>query len=170
MSTEASAAVTGHRRASGLAVSVGVAAAVVAIDQLTKRWALTALADRNIDLFWTLRLNLTFNSGMAFGRGEGLGPIIGVLALVVVAALLISLRRSGSRLASVAVGLVIGGALGNLLDRLFRGDGGFLQGAVVDFVDLQWWPVFNVADMGVVIGGALLVLGTFRAGAEGARA
>ena len=50
----------------------------------------------------------------------------------------------------VALGLIVGGALGNLVDRAFRGDAGFLQGAVVDFIDVQWWPVFNVADMAVV--------------------
>jgi signal peptidase II len=165
MSAEAPAPVTSSdRRGSGLAITVGVAVTVVVLDQLTKRWALRRLADGNIDLFWTLRLNLTFNSGMAFGRGEGFGPVIGVLVMVVVVVLLLSLRRAGSRLASVAVGLVIGGAVGNLLDRLFRGDDGFLQGAVVDFIDVQWWPVFNVADMGVVIGGLLLVVGSFRAG------
>ena len=57
-----------------------------------------------------------------------------------------SSRALRSRLGTVAVGLVLGGALGNLADRAFRGDGGFLQGGVVDFIDLQWWPVFNVAD------------------------
>ena len=56
------------------------------------------------------------------------------------------------------MGLVLGGAVGNVLDRLLRGEG-WLHGSVVDFIDLQWFPVFNVADMGVTIGGALLVLG-----------
>ena len=48
--------------------------------------------------------------------------------------------------------------MGNLIDRAFRGDQGFLHGAVVDFINLQWWPVFNVADMGVVVGAILLVI------------
>jgi signal peptidase II len=172
MSTVAPAPVATGRKGSSLTwLTVVVAAAVVVVDQLTKRWALHALAHRDIDLVWTLRLNLTFNSGMAFGRGKGLGPVIGVLALVVIVAMLVSLRRSGSRLAAVGVGLVIGGALGNVLDRLFRGDGGFLQGAVVDFIDVQWWPVWNVADMGVVIGGILLVVVSLldRSGPQAAR-
>jgi len=57
---------------------------------------------------------------------------------------------------AVALGLVLGGAFGNLIDRLCR-DPGFLRGAVVDFIDLQWWPVFNVADASVVGGAVLLV-------------
>jgi signal peptidase II len=57
----------------------------------------------------------------------------------------------------LAVGLIVGGAIGNLLDRLFRAPGWF-RGAVVDFIDLQWWPIFNVADIGVTVGGALLLL------------
>ena len=56
-------------------------------------------------------------------------------------------------LSAVGIGLVIGGAIGNVLDRLFRAGDGFLGGAVVDFIDLQWWPVFNVADMAITVGG-----------------
>ena len=140
--------------------SVLIAILIVVLDQLTKAWALSALDDRDIDLFWTLRLHLTRNSGMAFSRGEGLGPVIGVVALVVVAALLVSLRRQTTPAGVVAVGLVIGGAAGNVVDRLFRSPG-WLRGAVIDFIDLQWWPIFNVADMAITIGGLLLVYGSF---------
>ena len=139
--------------------SMLIAVAVVVIDQLTKQWALEALDDRNIDLFWTLRLNLVFNEGMAFSQGEGLGPIIGIVALIVVVGLLISLRKGAGTLGMIGVGLVVGGAVGNLTDRLFRGDG-WLRGAVVDFVDFQWFPVFNVADVAVNVGAGLLILGS----------
>ena len=142
--------------------SLLIAAAVVVVDQLTKQWALSTLDDRDIDLVWTLRLHLIFNSGMAFGSGEGFGPVIGVVALVVVVVLLVSLGRRGDRVSMVATGLVIGGAIGNIADRLFRSPGWF-RGAVVDFVDLQWWPIFNVADVAVTVGGVLLVLGGVRA-------
>ena len=64
-----------------------------------------------------------------------------------------------SRVTSVAAGLVAGGALGNLIDRIFRGDR-ILHGSVVDFIDFQWFPIFNVADMAIDIGGALFVLWT----------
>jgi len=136
---------------------LAIAAAVVLLDQLTKEWALNALADGPIDVVWTLRFNLAFNKGMAFSQGTGLGPIIGVVALIVIVGLLVSIGRSTSRLYPLAVGLIVGGAIGNLLDRLFRAPGWF-RGAVVDFIDLQWWPIFNVADIGVTVGGALLLL------------
>jgi signal peptidase II len=61
---------------------------------------------------------------------------------------------------AIALGLVLGGALGNLADRLIRGHGG----AVIDFIDFQWWPVFNVADMAITIGAVLLVIAGFREG------
>jgi signal peptidase II len=145
-------------------VTLAVAGAVVAVDQLTKWWAVSTLDDRNIDLFWTLRLNLSYNTGMAFGQGRGMGPIIGVLAMVIIVALLLSLRRGSSRLIDVSMGLVIGGAAGNLIDRVVR-DPGWLRGAVIDFVDFQWFPIFNVADMGITIGGGLLLLASWRASA-----
>ena len=66
-----------------------IAAVVVLVDQLTKQWALNALADRNIDVVGSLRFNLAFNTGMAFSQGTGLGPIIGIVALVVVVGLLV---------------------------------------------------------------------------------
>ena len=64
---------------------------------------------------------------------------------------------------AVAAGLVMGGAVGNLADRIFRGDG-WLDGAVIDFIDFQWFPIFNVADMGVNVGGALFIIWTLLAG------
>jgi signal peptidase II len=139
-----------------------IALAVIVADQLTKHWAVNELVDRNIDLFWTLRFNLSYNTGMAFSSGESFGPIIGVLALVVVVVLLLSLKRQPGRLTDVAVGLIIGGAIGNVIDRLFRQDAWF-RGAVVDFIDFQWFPIFNIADMGVTVGGALLVFASWRA-------
>jgi signal peptidase II len=138
-----------------------IAAGVVLVDQLTKHWAVNALHDRNIDLFWTLRFNLAFNTGMAFSQGTGIGPFIGIVALFVVIGLLIAIGRASSPLYTPAVGLIIGGAIGNLVDRLFRAPGWF-RGGVVDFIDVQWWPIFNVADMAVTVGGALLILSTLR--------
>lgn len=139
-------------------MSVAVAAAVVAVDQLTKQWALWALADGPIDVVWTLRFNLLFNSGMAFGQGQGFGPVIGVVALLIVVGLLVSLRKGTGKLGMFGVGLVVGGALGNVIDRLFR-EPGWLRGAVVDFIDFQWFPVFNVADVAINVGAAMLILG-----------
>jgi signal peptidase II len=143
--------------------SLLVAAIVIAIDQLTKWWALSALdPDHPTHVVWTLQFNLSYNSGMAFSRGRGLGPVIGVAALVVIVVFVLKLRSVQGALATVASGLVIGGALGNICDRIFR-SGGFLRGEVVDFIDFQWWPVFNVADMAITIGGVLLVFALSRA-------
>lgn len=152
----ASRALSSHR-----VLLVVVAAIAFAADQLTKWWALERLTDDPIDLFWTLRLRVTTNTGAAFSLGGGAGPLIAVLALVVVGILLWQGRAVTSRLGAVALGLILGGALGNLADRAFRGDGLF-SGAVIDFIDLQWWPVFNVADSCVVVGGILLVVVTLR--------
>ena len=138
-------------------VSALTALLVVVVDQLTKHWALNALDnDHVIHLVGSLQFNLGFNTGMAFSQGEGIGPIIGVVGLVVVAFLLIGLRRDTVP-GSIAVGLVAGGAAGNIVDRMFRGDGWF-HGAVVDFIDLQWWPIFNVADTAIVCGAIALVI------------
>jgi len=148
-------AITARRRA-GLVAAV--AAAVIAIDQLTKAWAAHTLATRDIDLVWTLRLHLARNRGAAFSLAFGSGGVVAVLAIVVVIVLIAMGRRLNTRLGVLSLSLVLGGAFGNLVDRLFRHGNGFLGGAVIDFIDLQWWPIFNVADMAVSIGGVLLVL------------
>lgn len=141
---------------------LGIAAAVVAIDQATKSWAVSELADGHIvEVVWSLQFRLAFNTGMSFSLGSGMGRIIAPLALLVVAGLLWMSRRVTNPFALVAVGLVAGGAIGNLVDRVFRAGDGFLGGAVVDFIDVQWWPVFNIADMGVVLGAVLLVIMTW---------
>jgi signal peptidase II len=160
MMVDAPPAATGAR--GGLRLTLAVAAGWLLADQLTKWWALNALDDRTIQVVWTLQLNLAFNSGMAFSQGEGLGPIIGVVALVVVVALVLSLRKGSSTLGAVATGMIIGGAAGNVVDRIFRADDGILSGPVVDFIDFQWWPIFNVADIGIVCGGLLLLVAAWR--------
>ena len=140
---------------------VAIAAAVVAADQASKSWALRHARDP-IHLVWTLRLAVTFNSGTAFGLGQNSTSVIvaGVVVLVVV---LLGLGRKASRTATwpaaVAMGLLLGGAIGNLTDRLVRHH----HGAVIDFIDLRWWPVFNLADAAITVGAVLLALVLFRA-------
>ena len=139
-------------------MSLLISAVIVLLDQVSKAWALRDLADgRIIHVVWTMQFNLTYNRGMAFSRGTGIGPIIGVIGLVVVVLLLLSLRRADNALTRVATGLIIGGAVGNILDRLFRGSG-WMRGAVIDFIDFQWWPVFNIADMAIMIGAATMMV------------
>lgn len=137
-------------------------AAIVVVDQLTKHWALNRLSGgRTIDIVGSLRFNLAFNKGMAFSQATGAGPVIGALAFVIIIVIVLWMRRSATGVAAVAAGLIVGGALGNLIDRLFRNDA-WLRGAVVDFIDLQWFPVFNVADSCITIGAVLMVLASLR--------
>jgi len=135
----------------------GVAAAVVVVDQLTKWWALDRLSRGPISVVGSARFALTRNNGGAFGIGSGVVPVV-VLAFVALVVVLFVVGRSVDRTATaVALGLVLGGAVGNLADRLFRSPA-FGRGSVVDFVDLRWWPVFNVADAAITCGCVLLVL------------
>ncbi len=145
------------------ALTAAVAVVVVAADQLTKRWALSALTGREPrHVVWTLQWNLTRNSGMAFSKAQGIGPVIGVVAMLVVLWLAWSSRKLTGRITTIAAGLIAGGAIGNLADRLFRG-GHPLRGSVIDFIDFQWFPIFNIADMAIDVGGALFVLWTILA-------
>ena len=141
-----------------LGLVLAVAAIVVVLDQLTKWWAVSTLSNQTIDVVWRLRLILVENRGTAFSLTQSGGPVITLLALAVVGGLLWYSRGVQSRWALVALGMIAGGAIGNLIDRAFRGDAGFMQGAVIDFIDVRFWPVWNVADMGVSIGAVLLVL------------
>ncbi|HAF67949.1 MAG TPA: signal peptidase II [Acidimicrobiaceae bacterium] len=128
---------------------------VIAADQWSKYWAVDALSDRTIDVVWKLRFHLTGNTGFAFSTGQGLGPVLGVVALVVVVVLWRMRSRFSGAVSTLSLGLVLGGACGNLIDRALRTPG-WGRGAVVDFIDLQFWPVFNVADMAIVFGVLLL--------------
>ena len=143
--------------ASGYSIAGAAAAAVVALDQLTKAWAVDALeGGRVIDVVSTLRLRLTFNEGAAFSIGGGSGGLLAVFGLAIVAFVYRSVLRWPGRLPPFALGCVVGGAVGNLVDRVAR------DGAVVDFIDLQWWPLFNVADIGISLGAIALVLLSLR--------
>jgi signal peptidase II len=150
----------------------GAGALVLLIDQVTKAWAFDRLCEieagyscavhaEPVHVIWTLQWNLAFNTGMAFSQGAESGPIIAAVVMVIVGVLLFVARRIVSRVQLVLIGVVLGGALGNLVDRLVRAEDGFMSGAVVDFVDVQWWPIWNVADMAVVVGGIALALTGF---------
>jgi len=137
----------------------GAAITIFVLDQITKWLALNLLDPGDpVPLVWLLRFNLTSNTGAAFSLGTDWGPFIAIAAVVVLI-LLASMGRSLQRPASlVAMGAVLGGAVANLADRLFRAADGFMSGAVVDFIDLQKWPIFNIADMAVVLGAIALVI------------
>jgi signal peptidase II len=137
-----------------------VAAAVVVLDQWSKSWALqdlTGVTRRHV--IGPMYLTLTFNRGAAFSLGAGAAPIIEAVAIaLVVGVIALSHRatRGGPNLAViVGLGLLLGGALSNLGDRLFRHH----HGAVVDFIQLvSWWPTFNVADASITVGAVTVVV------------
>jgi len=135
---------------------LGVAAVVVGLDVATKHWALTSLADGPIRLIGSTRLALTYNTAGAFGLGGAVVPFLALGALVLVVVMVTTGSATTRTPAAVALGLVLGGAFGNLADRIFR-DPGLLRGAVVDFVDLRFWPVFNLADAAITCGAVLLL-------------
>lgn len=137
-----------------LALLGAVAAVVVALDQATKTWAVHALADGPIHIWWRLRLVLALNSGAAFSLGTGVTPFVIAGVVVMLAVLLFISRSVSTRPAAIALGLVLGGALGNLTDRVVRHN----HRSVIDFVDFRPWPTFNLADAAVVCGAILLVL------------
>jgi len=147
-------------RARRYALVWGVAAVVVLVDQLSKWWAVDRLSRGPIGIVGSFRLALTHNSGGAFGLGSGVVPVV-VLAVIALVVVVFVVGRSVDRMSmAVALGLVLGGAIGNLADRLFRSPG-FGRGSVIDFVDLRWWPVFNGADAAITCGCVLLVLLSF---------
>ncbi len=138
-----------------------VAVAVIAADQLTKWWAVSTLPGNPIELIpGVLFLRYVTNPGAAFGLLPGAGSFIALGAVAAVVLIVLVVHRLPGRLEAVAMGLVLGGALGNLGDRLFRGPG-LLDGRVVDFVDFEYFPAFNVADSAITVGAALALLAAF---------
>ena len=132
-------------------------ALVVLLDQVTKSWAVSALADgRVIHVIGSLQFSLGFNSGFAFSQGQGMGPLVGIFAIIAVLFLLRAVRKATTQLSAMALCAIVAGALGNIADRIFRGEG-WLHGRVVDFIDVQWWPVFNVADSSITVGACALI-------------
>jgi signal peptidase II len=141
-----------------------LAGGVLALDVLTKVVSVAFLEDAGpVKLFGGV-LYLTFvrNPGAAFGLAEGMTWILALIALGVVGFIAWISRNLRSQGWAVGLGLVLGGAVGNLVDRLFR-EPGPMRGHVVDFLSLfdpygRVWPVFNVADMAIVGGGAAIIV------------
>ncbi|MFQ5954177.1 MAG: signal peptidase II [Kiloniellales bacterium] len=141
-------------------LALGVAAAVVLVDQLSKWWIVGRIMDppRPIEVTGFFALVLTHNRGVSFGLFDTdafMAPwLFSGLALVIVAVLVYWLVGTRRRLPAVAIGLIVGGAVGNMVDRL-------RLGAVVDFLDFHWadlhWPAFNAADSAIALGVLLLL-------------
>lgn len=140
----------------------GLVVGVVALDQLTKAWVVAALADGPQSIVGdTVELRLSRNPGGAFSLLTGFTPLLAVLAVIVAVVLVRVAQRMTDPVMVVALSLVLGGAVGNLLDRIFRSPG-FLRGEVVDFVSIGAFPSFNVADSAITIGAVLLLVWGWR--------
>lgn len=150
-------------RARSITLALYATAAVVyALDRMTKLWVEAALAGRPpIEIVpGVLSFNYTTNSGGAFGLGRSAPWVFaGATVLVSVVIVFVSFRLDRRPLA-LALGLILGGALGNLTDRILNGPG--LSGSVIDFIDLQVWPVFNLADASIVVGAIVLAMSSAR--------
>jgi signal peptidase II len=141
-----------------LALGLGTAGAVIVLDQLSK-WAILALLDQAIVVTPFLNLVVVWNRGVSFGMFDSASAhapwLLSALAVAVVVALVLWLRRVDHPLPGIALGLIIGGALGNVIDRV-------RFGAVVDFLDFHaldyHWPAFNVADTAICVGAGLLLV------------
>ena len=147
-------------RRARLVVATGVAAAVVCLDQVTKTLAVEQLAHHRVHLIGPFSLALSYNSGVAFSIGSGLTLPIILVAVVLILAVAWFGRGVPTMGGAIAIGMILGGAIGNLSDRLFRGH----HGAVVDFLASTFWPTFNVADASIVCGSILLGLSLLVAG------
>ena len=137
------------------------AAAVVALDQLTKHLVVSRLGRNEVvDVIeGVVTFRLTYNPGGAFGLGQSI-PWFFLVASVAIAVMIVYLARNvDDPRWLIPLGVVLGGGIGNLIDRVVRSPGG----RVVDFIDLQVWPLFNVADSAIVVGVATLFLLSFRA-------
>ncbi len=138
---------------------VAVATVALALDMISKALVVAELSDRPpVELLGgLLTLRVLRNSGAAFNIGNGMTVIFTVIATGVVVAILRYARRLRSLPWAITLGLLLGGALGNLADRLLRSPGP-LRGHVVDWIELPHYPVFNLADSAIVCGGVLAVI------------
>jgi signal peptidase II len=148
---------TGRVRRIGVLATV--AAAIYLLDVLSKIVVVATLSDRApVELVGgLLTLRVTRNPGAAFSIGVGMTVLFTLIAVVVVAVIIRTASRLYSLPWAIALGMLLGGALGNLTDRVFRSPGIF-RGHVVDFLELPNWPIFNVADSAIVSAGVLMVL------------
>jgi len=135
-----------------------VALVVVVADQVTKSLAVSRLASGPVHLIGPFALVLSYNTGVAFGVGTGLTLPIVVIVVVLVAVIAWFGRAVPNTAAAVGVGMILGGAVGNLADRLFRGH----HRAVIDFFYSGFWPTFNVADAAIVCGSIVLAVALWR--------
>jgi signal peptidase II len=139
-----------------------VAAGAYALDRATKILVEELLEGHDpVEVIsGVLQLRFTTNPGGAFGLFGGLGWLFVLISVLVIFVVLWASRNLPSTVSSVGLGLILGGAVGNLTDRFIRGPG--FSGEVVDFIDFHVWPVFNLADSAIVVGAAILLVSGIR--------
>jgi len=144
-------------------VLLGLAAVVLVLDQATKVWALRSLTPGEaVDLVGSfIRLNLIRNPGAAFSIGDDSTWLLTAVSLVILVWVVVGARKVGNLPWAVALGLLLGGALGNLVDRVLRAPGPG-RGHVVDFIDYFGLFIGNVADIAIVVGAGIIMVLTFR--------
>ncbi len=152
----------GHQRRL-TTVLLGLALVVLVIDQGTKVWALNSLTPgEKVDLIGSfISLNLIRNPGAAFSIGDGATWILTIVSLAILGWVLVAARKVGTMAWAVALGLLLGGAVGNLGDRFFR-EPGPGRGHVVDFIDYFGWFIGNVADIAIVVGAGIIMVLAYR--------
>ncbi|WP_298402931.1 signal peptidase II [uncultured Chloroflexus sp.] len=136
-----------------------VAALAVALDQASKRWIVVTLGPETMTRFIPLigddvRLAYSHNTGIAFSLFQGKSDMLTIVALVIITGaiyLYVTQLPNRRRLVQIAMGLILGGALGNVIDRI-------RLGYVVDFIQVGWFPIFNLADSAITVGAVLLML------------
>ena len=139
-----------------------LAAAIFVADQWTKQWILDHYQHGDATVVTSFfNIVRAHNPGAAFSFAQGATVLFTAVAVTVVVVILRTARKLRSTPWACSLGLLLGGALGNLVDRLFRSPG-VGRGAVVYFIDFRVWPVFNIADSAIVVGGLLAVLLSFR--------
>lgn len=159
LSASRSAAETTRSAPWYLIVVLVLATGVVAVDQFTKRWAETSLTDGEATpvVGEIIRWRLVYNPGAAFGLGSAFTWILTAIAALAVVGLLVLSARVHTPSWAIGVGVLLGGAVSHLSDRLLR-EPGFARGHIVDFIDYNGFFVGNVADIAIVGGAALLIL------------
>jgi len=160
---------TQQRQFGFLPLGLAVAGIVIVLDQVSKWWMVFEVMNppRVIPVMPSFNLVMGWNRGVSFGLFDSDSPLnqwlLIALAMIVVAVLLVWLKRAEDRRIGFAIGLIVGGAIGNVIDRLHFG-------AVADFLDFYiagfHWPAFNVADAGITVGAVILVIDSLFAGSE----
>lgn len=141
---------------------LGLAVATIAVDQLTKAIAERVFIAGPRDVIpGLLDFRFAENPGASFSSFQNSGPFLGLAAVGAAALVVYMMEQSHSAGERAGLGLILGGALGNLVDRIVRGEG-FLDGAVIDWINFRNFPTFNIADSAITIGAVILLWAAYR--------